>query len=1325
MATKSLDIALRLFIQGGGDVKTLGQQVQALKREIDKLDSSASLDKLFKKGVTDLDAFIKKAFELQRQLGKPVKFDLDLSKPNKELDLIAQKARTAFDLLVRTGTTKLDLNLNQVNRQLDQTVEKGRQLVDVFARAGRTKVDFNLGKIEAEAQRAAIAIRNYNAQQERFRQQQENSRKAVERHHGSIRDLTSGFLFARRAVIAFTAVLGVREILDVVKAYDAARQAIAAVFPDNAAEQFNFVKEQADRLGLSITALATQYSKFSAAGKALALDQELIRENFLAVAEAGAKLALSQEQIEGALTAIQQIASKGRLSMEELRQQLGDRLPGAISIAAKALGVTEQRLFALVEAGQITSERFLKTFPAALREAFGTDVTTRIDTTGAAIERFKNSVRELTDTVVRAGALDAFTTIMSELTKIFKDPATIASISAFSKGVKDLTLFIIENSAAVKQLLLTLGGLFLFSKLTGIILGFSAAVTKLAKIFPGVGVGAAGAAAGIKTYAGAATEGTTSTTNFVSALGSLALATKNPIVIAVAGLAALDAVLITAFIAKLDKAREAAFNLAEQQRELASSDKLTKVFLDQAAALDQASNASETLVFSRKEINSLSEDGLRDYVQSAQAAKELAEIEVKATEQQVKGLRLRIQAHEESAKKTDEAIRQNSVWRDQLADAEAALKSIKGRVSDFGAALDDATERANKQGIALTAYQLKLQKTAELALMLSGRLVQSGQAGVIAYKDLNKEGQILVDGFKNLITAGKTVEEAFKALFPKDLGDATVSQLEDVGNALAFIGQEGLASGKQIREGIGAALEKLTGNELNKFAINAKSAFDTLKLSAQGLSTLLDGQLRAALKNMGLDADEAGGKISKSFKEMLDNLRAVGNNAQVTGAQLRGALEISIEQAKTREELLALKATIGELSEAAIKFGDDIVDALLRLDDKIRLSGAVMDTALGDSFERLGVKAKSQLDALAAQAEVDFQRIKQSGQASTQQLEEAFKRFAEQATLANNGIPPIELRFAAVEANAFDFIVNAAETAGDKVRKAIENAIPLAETKAQLEALADAIEYAFDRGKLSIDEFGKLATEVGYKLTEAIAKPTGELAAAAELLGLKTKEQLEATAQNASDAFSEIATSGEFTNAELAKGAQQFLDAAIAANNGVVDSFDPVVAKALEVLEAVNADTAALQNLQDQASAPITTSVDLKSMGIQELQQFLLDTVKAYRQIGVQNVQDLQVVRETQAELERKARVDADERQKRFEDFAATQNQLLDKFTEKLDTRNQPQQTGNGEAPGGGVPGFKGANTTVNFNITGGNFNEDTIRRSVVPILRDKVLRGR
>ena len=50
------------------------------------------------------------------------------------------------------------------------------------------------------------------------------------------------------------------------------------------------------------------------------------------------------------MSALAQMASKGTVSMEELRQQLGDRLPGALGLAAKGLGITEQELIKLVSA---------------------------------------------------------------------------------------------------------------------------------------------------------------------------------------------------------------------------------------------------------------------------------------------------------------------------------------------------------------------------------------------------------------------------------------------------------------------------------------------------------------------------------------------------------------------------------------------------------------------------------------------------------------------------------------------------------------------------------------------------------------------------------------------------------------------------------------------------------------------------------------------------------------------------------------------------------------------------------------------------------------
>ena len=53
---------------------------------------------------------------------------------------------------------------------------------------------------------------------------------------------------------------------------------------------------------------------------------------------------LSAYESEGAFKALEQMLSKGKVSAEELRGQLGERIPGAFQIAARAMGMTTSEL---------------------------------------------------------------------------------------------------------------------------------------------------------------------------------------------------------------------------------------------------------------------------------------------------------------------------------------------------------------------------------------------------------------------------------------------------------------------------------------------------------------------------------------------------------------------------------------------------------------------------------------------------------------------------------------------------------------------------------------------------------------------------------------------------------------------------------------------------------------------------------------------------------------------------------------------------------------------------------------------------------------------
>ena len=169
--------------------------------------------------------------------------------------------------------------------------------------------------------------------------------------------------------------------------------------------ELEFVRFEADRLGISFTAAGRGYSSLLAASRGTNISLSETREIFLGIAEASAVLRLSAAESQGALTAVEQIISKGKVSAEELRQQLGERLPGAVQIMARALGVTTQELDKMLEQGQLTSDALVD-FARQLRVEYAEGVPDAADSAAAAFARLGNSIERLQQSTAESGLLD-------------------------------------------------------------------------------------------------------------------------------------------------------------------------------------------------------------------------------------------------------------------------------------------------------------------------------------------------------------------------------------------------------------------------------------------------------------------------------------------------------------------------------------------------------------------------------------------------------------------------------------------------------------------------------------------------------------------------------------------------------------------------------------------------------------------------------------------------------------------------------------------------------------------------------------------------------
>jgi tape measure domain-containing protein len=208
-------------------------------------------------------------------------------------------------------------------------------------------------------------------------------------------------------------------------------------------KNLEYVRSEANRLGLDLMAAETGYRTLSGAmmgNVELAKQQNTI---YTAVSSAISALGGDNEQLEGSILALSQMASKGTVNAEELRGQLGERLPGAFSIAARAMNMTEQQLGKAMEKGEVMATDFLPRFARELQNTFGDQATANANSFTAQMNRANNAM------------LDQTTTLGTML-----QPAYLSWLNAKSQAIGLLTSavkFIDENRAGFTALAVGVG----------------------------------------------------------------------------------------------------------------------------------------------------------------------------------------------------------------------------------------------------------------------------------------------------------------------------------------------------------------------------------------------------------------------------------------------------------------------------------------------------------------------------------------------------------------------------------------------------------------------------------------------------------------------------------------------------------------------------------------------------------------------------------------------------------------------------------------------------------------------------------------------------
>jgi tape measure domain-containing protein len=165
------------------------------------------------------------------------------------------------------------------------------------------------------------------------------------------------------------------------------------------AANMQFLRDVSTRLGISLESAASGFKAISASATQAGYSNIQTQKIFENVSKAVAAFGLNSEDASGVFRALSQIISKGTVQAEELRGQIGDRIPGAFSIAAKAMGVTERELNKLMATGKVTAAEFVIPFTDALGKM--SEQASTLDSMGKGLQRFSNAWQRMMETLGR------------------------------------------------------------------------------------------------------------------------------------------------------------------------------------------------------------------------------------------------------------------------------------------------------------------------------------------------------------------------------------------------------------------------------------------------------------------------------------------------------------------------------------------------------------------------------------------------------------------------------------------------------------------------------------------------------------------------------------------------------------------------------------------------------------------------------------------------------------------------------------------------------------------------------------------------------------
>jgi tape measure domain-containing protein len=239
---------------------------------------------------------------------------------------------------------------------------------------------------------------------------------------GLVREIGQEFVFATKQVLLFGSAYKALAFLQsfptqvgaAVGALQSFRNTLNAISPTaaDAAASNQLIIDTVDKYNIPIQSARDGFTKLYASMKPAGFSGNQIGDLFLGISKASATLGLSSDKVDRVTYAFSQMASKGQLMSEEVSGQLGDVIPGALSIMAEAANMDIKTFKKAMEDGVFVGKEFeavMSNVPIVLEKRFGKGAEGAAKTFQGAINNMQTSLTLFYEAFepVAVGFLDA------------------------------------------------------------------------------------------------------------------------------------------------------------------------------------------------------------------------------------------------------------------------------------------------------------------------------------------------------------------------------------------------------------------------------------------------------------------------------------------------------------------------------------------------------------------------------------------------------------------------------------------------------------------------------------------------------------------------------------------------------------------------------------------------------------------------------------------------------------------------------------------------------------------------------------------------------